>query len=98
MGFGSSWINCSNYSINILVILDRSIFIKFKWKSTFYDGLVKCELFQGKKDSYRDIVIINALHAIQLIKPNLSFDNYFEQLSYALDNNVAINHLKKLQK
>jgi anthranilate phosphoribosyltransferase len=73
-------------------------FKDIKGKDPKYNADRLIELFQGKKDSYRDIVIINALHAIQLIKPNLSFDNYFEQLSYALDNNIAINHLKNLQK
>ena len=35
---------------------------------------------------------------MQLIKPNLSFDDCFEQLNHALDSSIAINHLKKTSK
>ena len=51
------------------------------------------ELFQGKKDSYRDITIINSIYAMQTIKPDYQFDNCFEILSNSLDNSIAFNHL-----
>ena len=56
------------------------------------------ELFQGKKDSYRDITIINSIYAMQTIKPDYKFDNCFEILSNSLDNSIALNHLNKIKK
>ena len=56
------------------------------------------ELFQGKKDSYRDITIINSIYAMQTIKPDYQFDNCFEILSNSLDNLIAFNHLNKIKK
>ena len=56
------------------------------------------ELFQGKKDSYRDITIINSIYAMQTIKPDYQFDNCFEILSNSLDNSIALNHLNKIKK
>ena len=73
-------------------------FKNIKGKDPKYNADRLIELFLGRKDSYRDIVIINAIYGMQLIKPNLSFDDCFEQLNHALDSSIAINHLKKLQK
>ncbi len=56
------------------------------------------ELFQGKKDSYRDITIINSIYAMQTIKPDYQFDNCYEILSNSLDNSIAFNHLNKIKK
>ena len=56
------------------------------------------ELFQGKKDSYRDITIINSIYAMQTIKPDYQFDSCFEILSNSLDNSIAFNHLNKIKK
>ena len=56
------------------------------------------ELFQGKKDSYRDITIINSIYAMQTIKPDYQFDDCFEILSNSLDNSIAFNHLNKIKK
>ena len=56
------------------------------------------ELFQGKKDSYRDITIINSIYAMQTIKPDFQFDRCFEILSNSLDNYLAFNHLNKIKK
>ena len=56
------------------------------------------ELFQGKKDSYRDITIINSIYAMQTIKPDYQFDNCFEILSNSLDNSIALNHLNEIKK
>ena len=56
------------------------------------------ELFQGKKDSYRDITIINSIYAMQTIKPHYNFDSCFEILSNSLDNSIAFNHLNKIKK
>ena len=56
------------------------------------------ELFQGKKDSYRDITIINSIYAMQTIKPDYQFDHCFEILSNSLDNSLALNHLNKIKK
>ena len=56
------------------------------------------ELFQGKKDSYRDITIINSIYAMQTIQPDYQFDNCFEILSNSLDNSIALNHLNKIKK
>jgi hypothetical protein len=55
-------------------------------------------LFQGKKDSYRDITVINSIYAMQTIKPDYQFDNCFEILSNSLDNSIALNHLNKIKK
>ncbi len=56
------------------------------------------ELFQGKKDSYRDITIINSIYAMQTIKPDYQFDKCFEILSNSLDNSIAYNHLNQIKK
>ncbi len=56
------------------------------------------ELFQGKKDSYRDITIINSIYAMRTIKPDYHFDSCFEILSNSLDNSIAFNHLNEIKK
>ena len=63
-----------------------------------YNAKRLIELFQGKKDSYRDITIINSIYAMQTIKPDYQFDNCFEILSNSLDNSIAFNHLNKIKK
>ena len=55
-------------------------------------------MFQGKKDSYRDITIINSIYAMQTIKPDYQFDSCFEILSNSLDNSIAFNHLNEIKK
>ena len=63
-----------------------------------YNAKRLIELFQGKKDSYRDITIINSIYAMQTIKPDYQFDNCFEILSNSLDNSIALNHLNEIKK
>ena len=63
-----------------------------------YNAKRLIELFQGKKDSYRDITIINSIYAMQTIKPDYQFDDCFEILSNSLDNSIAFNHLNKIKK
>ncbi len=63
-----------------------------------YNAKRLIELFQGKKDSYRDITIINSIYAMQTIRPDYQFDDCFEILSNSLDNSIAFNHLNKIKK
>ena len=56
------------------------------------------ELFQGKKDSYRDITIINSIYAMQTIKPTYKFDECFDILNNSLDTSKALNHLNNIKK
>ncbi len=63
-----------------------------------YNAKRLIELFQGKKDSYRDITIINSIYAMQTIKSDYQFDDCFEILSNSLDNSIAFNHLNKIKK
>ena len=63
-----------------------------------YNASRLIELFQGKKDSYRDITIINSIYAMQTIKPTIKFDECFDILSNSLDTSKALNHLNKIKK
>ncbi len=63
-----------------------------------YNAKRLIELFQGKKDSYRDITIINSIYAMQTIRPDYQFDDCFEILSNSLDNSIAYNHLNNIKK
>ncbi len=73
-------------------------FKDIKGKLPNYNADRLLELFQGKKDSYRDIVIINSIYAMMVIKGNLKFDDCYEILNDSLDKGHALNQLLKLQK
>ena len=79
-------------------LVKKPNFEDIKGKDPKYNAKRLTQLFQGKKDSYRDMVIINSIYGIQTIKPNLSFDNCYDLLNSTLDKGIALNHLKKLQR
>ncbi len=66
-------------------------------KDPKYNANRLLELFNGKKDSYRDIVIINSIYGMLTYNKKLKFDECYEILTNALDKGVAYSHLTKLQ-
>ena len=75
----------------------KANFNDIKGKLPAYNANRLVEMFQGKKDSYRDIVIINSIYAMMTIKNNLKFDECYEILTDAIDKGKALNHLEKLK-
>ena len=73
-------------------------FSQIKGKDPRYNASRIFELFEGKKDTFRDMVLINSCHAMMLYKSKLKFQDCFDELSYALDNGNASRQLKLLQK
>ena len=73
-------------------------FSQIKGKDPRYNATRIFELFEGKKDTFRDMVLINSCHAMMLYKSKLKFQDCFDELSYALDNGNASRQLKLLQK
>ncbi len=73
-------------------------FSQIKGKDPGYNASRIFELFEGKKDTFRDMVLINSCHAMMLYKSKLKFQDCFDELSYALDNGNASRQLKLLQK
>ncbi len=85
----------NNYYKKYLV--KKPNFNDIKGKDPKYNANRLIQLFQGKKDSYRDMVIINSIYGMQTIKPNLNFDNCYDLLNSTIDNGIALSHLEKLQ-
>ncbi len=73
-------------------------FDDIKGKLPEYNASRLIEFFSGKKDTYRDMVIINSIYAMMVIKPKLKFNECFEILTDAIDNGYALKHLEKIRK
>ena len=73
-------------------------FNEIKGKDPKYNANRLIQLFQGKKDSYRDIVVINSIYGMKTINPNMNFNNCYDLINSTLDNGIALKHLQKLQK
>ncbi len=73
-------------------------FKDIKGKLPKYNAKRLIELFQGKKDSYRDMVIINSIYAMMVIKPKLKFDDCYDILTNAIDNGDTYKHLESIKK
>ena len=56
------------------------------------------ELFHGKKDSYRDMVIINSIYAMMTYKTKFKFNECYEILTSAIDQGQALRQLEKLKR
>jgi len=72
-------------------------FSQIKGKDPKYNAYRIYEIFNGKNDSFRDMVLINSCHAMMLYKSNFKFQDCFDELSYALDSGKASKQLKSLQ-
>ena len=66
-------------------------------KDPKYNTTRLLELFNGKKDSYRDMVVINAIYGMLTYNKKLKFEECYETLTNALDKGIAYSHLIKLQ-
>ena len=55
------------------------------------------ELFHGKKDSYRDMVIINSIYAMMTYKTKFKFNECYEILTNAIDQGQALRQLEILK-
>ena len=73
-------------------------FKDIKGKLPEYNANRLIELFSGKKDTYRDMVIINSIYAMMIFKSKLKFSDCFEILTHSIDKGYALNHLEKLRK
>jgi anthranilate phosphoribosyltransferase len=73
-------------------------FKDIKGKLPEYNANRLIELFSGKKDTYRDMVIINSIYAMMIFKSKLKFNDCFEILTHSIDRGHALNHLEKLRK
>ena len=73
-------------------------FKDIKGKLPEYNANRLIELFSGKKDTYRDMVIINSVYAMMIIKSKLKFNDCYEILNHSIDKGYALNHLEKLRK
>ena len=73
-------------------------FKDIKGKLPEYNANRLIELFSGKKDTYRDMVIINSIYAMMIIKSKLKFNDCYEILNHSIDKGYALNHLEKLRK
>jgi len=67
-------------------------------KDSAYNASALLKLLAGENSAYRDIVILNAIYALQVIKPKLDFQEAQEIVTESLDNKKAQLVLKKLQK
>ena len=54
--------------------------------------------FEGKKNSYRDIVIINAIYGILTIDQNKTFNEVYEILTSLIDSKRSLDHLNNMCK
>ena len=67
-------------------------------KDPVYNASALLKLLAGEHSAYRDIVMLNAIYALQIIKPKLDFQEAKEIITESLDNKKAQLVLQKLQK
>ncbi len=67
-------------------------------KDPVYNASALLKLLAGEHSAYRDIVILNAIYTLQIIKPKLNFQEAKEIITESLDNKKAQLVLQKLQK
>ena len=73
-------------------------FSDIKGKLPSYNASRLLELFQGKKDSYRDMVIINSIYAMMTYRTEFKFNDCFDVLTNSIDSGNAYKHLLKIKK
>ena len=67
-----------------------------KGREPKYNAKKLINFFEGKKNSYRDIVIINAIYGILTIDQNKQFDEAYEMLVSSIDSKQSLDHLNKI--
>ncbi len=67
-------------------------------KDPVYNASALLKLLAGEHSAYRDIVVLNSIYALQVIKPKLNFQEAKEIVTESLDNKKAQLVLQKLQK
>jgi anthranilate phosphoribosyltransferase len=67
-------------------------------KDSVYNAFALLKLLAGEHSAYRDIVVLNAIYALLVIKPKLDFQEAKEIIIESLDNKKAQLVLQKLQK
>lgn len=70
---------------------------KIQGKDSAYNASALLQLLAGEASAYRDIVILNAIYALQIIKPKLDFQEAKEIIIESLDSKKAQLILQKLQ-
>ena len=76
----------------------KPVFNQIKGRDPKYNASRITQLFQGKKDTFRDMVLINSCHAMMLYNSKLKFQDCFDELSYAIDSGKSLSQLNLLQK
>lgn len=67
-----------------------------KGKDAKFNAKKLINLFEGKKDSYYDIVVINAVYGLMTYNNKLSFDESYEMITNHLKNKKAFDHLSQM--
>ena len=67
-------------------------------KDSVYNASALLKLLAGEVSAYRDIVVLNAIYALQVIKPKLTFQEAKEIIIESIDSKKAQLVLQKLQK
>ena len=73
-------------------------FEDIKGKDAKYNAKKLINFFEGKKNSYRDIVIINAIYGILTIDQNKTFNEAYEILTSLIDSKRSLDHLNNMCK
>jgi anthranilate phosphoribosyltransferase len=71
-------------------------FEDIKGKESKYNAKKLINFFEGKRNSYRDIVIINAIYGILTIDQNKKFNEAYEMLVSSIDSKRSLDHLNKI--
>ena len=71
-------------------------FDDIKGKEPKYNAKKLINLFEGKKNNYRDMVIINAIYGVLTIDQNKKFDEAYEILVSSIDSKQSLDHLNKI--
>ena len=71
-------------------------FEDIKGKEAKYNAKKLIDFFEGKRNSYRDIVIINAIYGILTIDQNKKFNEAYEMLVSSIDSKRSLDHLNKI--
>ncbi|MDB9777003.1 anthranilate phosphoribosyltransferase [Alphaproteobacteria bacterium] len=73
-------------------------FEDIKGKDAKYNAKKLINFFEGKKNSYRDIVIINAIYGILTIDQNKTFNEAYEILTSSIDSKKSLDHLNNMNR
>ncbi|MDC1316101.1 anthranilate phosphoribosyltransferase [Alphaproteobacteria bacterium] len=73
-------------------------FEDIKGRDPKYNAKKLINLFEGKKNSYRDMVIINAIYGVMTIDQTKKFDETYEMLTSSIDSKRSLDHLNNICK